>query len=113
MIFSRNLEKKSIRNELAIKQRSLEEFLLQDPLVHAKYQTMKRKNLILSEDNTTLDTDKTNISTPKSSNTPLHTSNRLNSLAARRENPSKGNVVIAFLGFLVLVLLISSACIDI
>ena len=113
VIFSRNLKKKSIRNELAIKQNSLEEFLLQDPLVHAKYQTMKRQNLILSENNMTLDTDKTNLSTPKSTNTLLYTSNTSNSLATRRENPSIRTVVITFLGFLVLVLLISSACIDI
>ena len=78
VIFSRNLEKKTSRNLLDTKQSSLEEFLLQDPFVHAKYQTMKKQNSILSDNDTTSDTDDIIIFVPK---TP-------NSMATRSETPT-------------------------
>ena len=63
-MFSRNLEKKTSRNMFDAKQSSLEKYLLQDPSVHAKYQTMKKQYLLLCENNVTSDADKNNLSKP-------------------------------------------------
>ena len=54
VIFSRNLEKKTSRNIFEAKQSSLEEFLRQDPFVHAKYQVMKKHYLLLCKNNVTI-----------------------------------------------------------
>ena len=78
IIFSRNPGKKIRRNLLDTKQSSLEDFLRQDPFVHAKYQTMKKQNSILSDNDTTSDTDDIIIFVPK---TP-------NSMATRSETPT-------------------------
>ena len=64
VIFSRHLEKKTSRNIFEAKQSSLEEFLRQNPSVHAKYQTMKMQYLLLCENKVTLDGDKNNLSKP-------------------------------------------------
>ena len=64
VMFSRNLEKKTSRTIFDAKQSSLEECLLQNPFVHSKYQKMKKKYLILCENNATLDIDKSNLSKP-------------------------------------------------
>ena len=63
-MFSRHQEKKTSKNIFDVKQSSLEEFLLQDPVVHAKYQIMKKQYLLLSENNVTSDADKNNLSKP-------------------------------------------------
>ena len=68
VIFSRNLENKTSRNLLDTKQSSLEEFLLQDPFLHTKYQTMKNQKSILHENNATSNTNVTNISMPSATN---------------------------------------------
>ena len=60
-MFSRHQEKKTSKNIFDVKQSSLEEFLLQDPVVHAKYQIMKKQYLLLSENNVTSDADKNNL----------------------------------------------------
>ena len=72
-MFSRNLEKKTSRNMFDAKQSSLEKYLLQDPSVHAKYQTMKKQYILLCENNVTSDADKNNLSKP---------------IGTRGENPS-------------------------
>ena len=88
VIFSRNLEKKTSRNLLDTKQSSLEEFLRQDPFVHAKYQAMKKQKSTLRESDVTSDTDKTSISMPRDSNP----------IVARSENPASiGDHVPSFL----------------
>ena len=76
VLFSRNLEKKTSRNIFEAKQSSLEEFLRQDPFVHAKYQVMKKHYLLLCKNNVTSDADKTNLSKP---------------IGTRDENPSLRN----------------------
>ena len=67
VIFSRNLEKQTIRNLLDPTQSSLEEFLREDTFVHAKYQTMKKQYLIQNCE--TFDKEEANFSKPKVSTT--------------------------------------------
>ena len=82
IIFSRNREKKTSKHLLDTKQRSLEKFLLQNPLVHAKYQTMKKQRSIMTGNNEPSETNITFRLTPKDAKR----------IDARLENPTPKKV---------------------